>query len=66
MQCADERKTLLPFRQAAEDGLDVPATGEMEYGRGKRKHGKRAASIEQSDAENSIDDAPSQKNKYLI
>jgi len=39
----------------------VPATGEMEYGRGKRKHGKRAASIEQSDAENSIDDAPSKK-----
>lgn len=41
--------------------MDVPATGELEYGRGKRKHGKRSASSEQSDAENSIDDAPSRK-----
>jgi len=67
LQCADERKKLLPFRQAAEDGLDVPATGEMEYGRGKRKHGKTAAaSSEQWDAENSIDDAPSRKKRYFI
>jgi len=26
----------------------TPATGEMEYGLGKRKHGKKTASIEQS------------------
>jgi len=43
----------------------VPATGEMEYGRGKRKHGKTAASSEQSDADNSFDYAPSKKKQVF-
>jgi len=33
------------------EGLEVPMTGDMEYGRGKRKHDKKLSSDDDSDGQ---------------